>query len=220
MLEHQLNNKLNSKEDELTSTIIGLLKYLPAEVFWSIIKKSCFQNTNIPETSGILESITFWAKWNAENTTNSRYVEPDVFLRFKEFDVIIEVKPYDNQGQYREQWENQIQAYKNEYQSEKELYFIALGGNGSKVNNKLPCSDGRDIIINKCDWLSILIEVSTILKQLKQIDVILPNKESIIRILEDVIKGFSLFGYYNIKWFNKLNTYNIQNYNFKSISYE
>ncbi len=220
MLEHQLHNKLNSKEDELTSTIIGLLKYLPDEVFWSIIRKSCFQNTNLPKTSGILESVTFWTKWNPENTTNSKYVEPDVFLCFKEFDVIIEIKPDDHQGQYREQWENQIQAYKNEYQSEKELYFIALGGNNNKINDKLPCLDGKNIIINKCDWLSILIEVSTILKQLKQIDIILPNNGAIIRILEDIIKGFNLFGYYHIKWFNKLNTYNIQNYSFKSISYE
>ncbi|MBV7440971.1 hypothetical protein KRX57_06020 [Weeksellaceae bacterium TAE3-ERU29] len=92
MLENILNNKINSREDEITSTIIGLLKYLPSELFWDILKNACNDSSNLPKLSGDIDFISFWNKWGAEKTTNKNYVEPDVFIQFSEFDLIIETR--------------------------------------------------------------------------------------------------------------------------------
>ncbi|MCD8423618.1 hypothetical protein [Tenacibaculum finnmarkense] len=218
MLENKLRNKTSASEDELTSTIIGTMKYLPSNLFWSLIRKSCFENSNLPENSGEIETFIFWPKWNAENTTNSKYVEPDIFFSFENFNLIIEVKPFDSFGQTSGQWENQIQSYFNEYETEKKVIYISLGGNYDKTNDEISICD-KKITIHKCDWISILIEVSSTLKELKKIKTPLNNIHQIIRILQDIINGFNYFNYYNIKWFEEINNYNVENKRI-SISYE
>lgn len=208
MLENTLNNKTNSREDQITSTIIGLLKYLPSELFWNIIRNACNDNSNLPKLPGDIDFISFWDKWSAEETINKNYVEPDVFIQFSEFNVIIEVKPYEDGGQYKQQWRNQITAYNNEFTEGKKLIYISLGGNYIKTNDKLIYKE-KEYIINKCNWTGILLEVSDVLKELKKIKTPFPNKLASIRILEDVIRGFNFFGYFDINWFEGMNTYTI-----------
>ena len=95
------------KEDTLTSTVFDYLLMLPNDLFWNIIKKSCFQN-NLPETINSIESYEYWPHWDSENTTNKIFIEPDLFIRFDNFDLIIEAKRRDDSQQYLEQWKNEF----------------------------------------------------------------------------------------------------------------
>ncbi|MFI5140284.1 MAG: hypothetical protein ACHQIM_20865, partial [Sphingobacteriales bacterium] len=102
-----------SSEDSLTSTIFGLLFYLPSELCWKIIRESCYEFL-IPFPSKVTVK-EYWPSWNSVNTNNTNYIEPDLFIRTPEFDLIIEAKRYDYGQQYRAQWEGEIRAYFNEY---------------------------------------------------------------------------------------------------------
>lgn len=210
MLESNLNNKLASTEDAITSTIIGLLKYLPSDLFWNILIRACNSKADLPSVSGELQQIQFWPKWDATETSNSKYVEPDVFLRFDNFDLIIEVKPSDEGGQYKQQWENQIKAYTNEYEKkETKLVYLTLGGNVVKVNQQITVNS-KEYTITKCSWMSLLIETTETLQEFKKIQASFSNKASTIRILEDIIRGFNHYGFFNIKWFEGMDMYTIK----------
>ena len=81
--------------------------------------------------------MSFWDKWDATNTTNTNYVEPDVFMRFENIDIILEAKRYDNNQQNPDQMKNELIAYCNEFFSEqKELIFIQVGGIFSTENEE------------------------------------------------------------------------------------
>ncbi|PTN10021.1 hypothetical protein C8N47_1021 [Mangrovibacterium marinum] len=71
-------------EDSLTASVFDLLKYLPTEIFWKILKKSLYHD-KLPGISGELIGIRFWEKWSSDGTSNLRYVEPDVFVEFSGF---------------------------------------------------------------------------------------------------------------------------------------
>jgi LPXTG-motif cell wall-anchored protein len=50
---------------------------------------------DLPFNSGRLLSFDFWPHWDKTGTDNTNYVEPDLFIKFDEFDVIIEAKVKD-----------------------------------------------------------------------------------------------------------------------------
>ena len=91
-------------EDPKTSSVFENLMLLPDNVFWHILKSSCFYNERMLVNSGKLLSYEFWSHWDNTGTDNNTYVEPDLFIRFEEFDVIIEAKYGDYGGQYLKQW--------------------------------------------------------------------------------------------------------------------
>ena len=72
-------------EDALTSSIIGLLQYLPDKTFWEILYKASKYEANedtLPEFSevGVIKNISFWERMSAEGTNNKSFVEPDVWI--------------------------------------------------------------------------------------------------------------------------------------------
>ena len=189
MIHSTIYNK-NTNEDPKTSTIFEHLVLLPDNVFYSVIHKSIrtFKN-EIPKEAGTLESFEFWPKWNPENTINSNYVEPDVFIRFKNFDLIIEAKYNDISGQYKEEWEREVVAYKNEYSNErKDVYLLAVGGNS---NFNLETIKSCKIL--KCNWTDIL---KYVIETRDSYENNVCNKEnsSLIRIFDLIIKGFHIMG--------------------------
>jgi hypothetical protein len=95
------------KEDTLTSSVFDNLLLLPDNLFWNVIKKSCYQN-KLPDSINSVESYEFWPHWDPENTNKTNYVEPDMFIRFDNFDLIIEAKRWDNNQQYITQWKNEF----------------------------------------------------------------------------------------------------------------
>lgn len=185
-------------EDSFTALVFDLLKYLPIDVFWEILKKSLVQD-KLPKESGDMLSIHFWEKWDPSDTTNSKYVEPDVFIRFNDFDVLIEAKRNDEKGQYQAQIYGEIQGYINEFGSEeKTLYFIQLGG--LTDNNDIEDDNREGIIIKHCktNWSRILEQIEIKSKELEDKDA------HYKRILDDLIKGFELHGYFKMFWLKDL----------------
>jgi hypothetical protein len=219
MVSYFSNNKGNLSicEDSLTSVVFDTLKYLPTEIFWRILKNALYHD-KFPSNSGELISITFWGKWDSSGTINTNYVEPDVFLRFDEFDIIIEAKRYNDSQQNNTQIENEITAYFNEYENDnKQLYFVQLGGlhNREDEQNKVMHNKRaiKDVIIGKTDWSRLLHQISIEKEKIRNYDLSIMN--AYCRILEDSIKGFELHQYYKKLWLKDLhlkssiNTYGI-----------
>lgn len=75
-------------EDALTSSIIGLLQYLPDEVFWQILYEASGQR--LPEFSkaGAIENISFWKSMRFPEL-DRQSVEPDVWIKLEKMHLII-----------------------------------------------------------------------------------------------------------------------------------
>lgn len=106
MLQAILHNKFGKAislgyfkgiEDTLTSSVIGLLQYLPDSVVWEILRGACGQSSdNFPVNIGAVLDYHFWERFDASGTINSTAVEPDVWIETETFDIIIEAKRSDD----------------------------------------------------------------------------------------------------------------------------
>lgn len=172
-----LKNVFKHNEDTATSFVFGCLRYLPQSLFLEIINKSCQLQL---DTKSKIEDFHFWPRWKTENDESS--VEPDVFIRSKSFDIIVEVKTLnDRNNQCSEQWERQIDGYCNEYGNDKKkLYYIALGGNKERNINQI-----KNVKVHTCSWDNLL---NVIRREYKK-----PNEINIQFILDDLIEIFRLF---------------------------
>ena len=208
--------KLNTCEDSLTSLVFDGLKYLPIELFWRILKKSLYQD-KLPYTSGEMESISFWEHWDPKGTHNKNLIEPDVFIRFHSFDIIIEAKRYNEKQQKKEQLEDQVIAYTNEFGKDgKTLYFIQLDGLHNKEDEPDFLKEGKHAIICKTDWSNILEQIVLVNNQIK--GTILTINTAYSRILEDIIKGLELHQYYKKLWLKDFEVYKpIHNYSLSNL---
>jgi|SRR5690554_1560410 len=200
-----------TSEDSLTSSVFERLFYLPVELFWDILKKSCNGNI-LPESPGSLNYFEFWPHWESSfNSKNSNFVEPDLFIRFNSFDIIVESKRWDQNQQNKTQWKNEILAYKKEYEEElKEVYLIALGG----INDDR-ADEFDKVTIVKCRWKSLLQTVKDTESILASTTSLLNSNDSITRILQDVVTAFRLHGFSTGTWFDSFNIekLRIHNYN-------
>lgn len=203
MLHSTYHNK-DTYEDPKTSSVFETMLMLPDELFWGVLRTACFDNDNLPLVSGQIEDYEFWPHWDPTGTNNATYVEPDVLIRFQSFDLIIEAKYSDRSGQYCDQWENEIIAYKNEYDSDKPVFFIAVGGNAEKASEQVVFV--KDVIVNKCTWLSLLIQVTKLRDEYEALLMKSNNQSSVIRILNFIELAFNIHGVYNIRWFYDIRT--------------
>lgn len=201
------NNKVprniyKGNEDSLTSSIFERLMYLPHELAQHILETALFDS--IPGLDFYkLQSINYWPYWNSENTTNSRNVEPDIFIRTETHDIIIEAKRYDSKQQSSTQWRNEIQAYNNEYMvDEKPLIFIALGGLNSEELEILKVK-GRDYKIYKCKWVGILNAVTDVKYKMELSKSLTTNSTAVCNILDDMMLCFALFGFSTAHWLER-----------------
>jgi len=200
---HSTYHHKETNEDPKTSAVFENLMLLPDNVFWHILRQSCFSNDMMPIHSGLLLSYDFWPHWDRTGTDNTNYVEPDLFLEFELFDVIIEAKYGDYGGQYQHQWQQEITAYHNEFGNQKPFVFIAIGGNMSILAETLLLKDER-VSIYKCNWLSLLMTVNKYRKELEAISVPDMNVSATMRLLDNIILAFNINGVYNIDWFNTM----------------
>ena len=203
MLHSTYHNK-DTYEDPKTSSVFETMLMLPDELFWGVLRSACFDNDNLPLVSGQIEAYEFWPHWDPTGTTNTSLVEPDVFIRFQSFDVIIEAKYNDHSGQYSQQWENEIVAYRNEYGKDKPVYFIAVGGNAEKASECV--SIVKDVVANKCTWLSLLIQITKLRDNYEALPLISNNQSAVIRLLSLIELAFNIHGVYNIHWFDDIKT--------------
>jgi len=202
LLKHKLKEAFRDSyfepsEDSKTSSVFGLLQYLPAQIMWNLLRQSCGNNSLLIEKSGELQDIQFWARWSAEGDeiSNSSYVEPDVFCEFDEFNLIVEAKKDDNSGQYEQQWKNEISAYLNEYSDdEKELIFIAFGGNKTLKTRKLSVK-GREYIVFFASWQNLLNATDKCKKE---------SFGTERRLLSDIILAFEKHNFFCLEWLETL----------------
>ena len=191
-------------EDALTSSIIGLLQYLPDKTFWEILYKASKYEASkdtLPEFSdaGAIENISFWEEMSAKGTTNQRSVEPDVWLELERIHLIIEAKRYEEEGQYEGQWLNEIQALLNTLaeDDERPIWLLALGGNYQTSKQSLTLGDKTYPII-KIRWQTLLEEVKKYTYESSSCS------DAEKRICKDIIRAFELFGYFSLKWLDSL----------------
>ena len=125
-------------EDSLTSSVFERLVLLSDDNLWWVLRNACDKQTaaTLPDNVGKLEKFEFWPSWDPapQLERNNLRVEPDVFLRFEELDIIVEAKRHDftksqQESQREEQWENELGAWFKEFQSDRPVVLLAIGGN-------------------------------------------------------------------------------------------
>lgn len=86
-------------EDCLTAAVFARFAYLPARIWWPLLKKAAVTSNGLPDEVGELEDIKFWPRWDvreeAADHFGQRHVQPDVYLRFSQLTVLVEAKRYD-----------------------------------------------------------------------------------------------------------------------------
>lgn len=181
-------------EDSLTSAIFERMIYLPSEVIHYILENSLFDT--IPNLDfHQLQSIEFWPRWDSTGTSNSNSVEPDLFIRTINYDIIIEAKRYDVKQQSKSQWYNEILSYYNEYEDDaKNLLLIALGGINT-IETEEEVLKEKNIKILKCTWSRILSTISSLHFQWESSPYLSNATKAQSRIIEDMILCFALFGF-------------------------
>ena len=202
LLKHKLKEAFRDSyfepsEDSKTSSVFGLLQYLPTQTMWNLLRQSCGNNSSLIEKSGELQNIQFWTRWSAEGDeiSNSNYVEPDIFCEFDNFNLIIEAKKDDYSGQYEQQWKNEINAYLNEYpDNDKQLIFIAFGGNKTLKTRKLLVNK-QEYIIFSASWQNLLNAIDRYKKESSGVEK---------RLLSDIILAFEKHNFFCLEWLETL----------------
>lgn len=199
MIYSTQHNK-NTNEDPKTSLVFENLMLLPDDVFWEILKTAASNVGVLPENAGFMvDDFSFWPKWESNSkydTGNVNYVEPDVFFRFENVDVIVEAKYSDYSGQYREEWEREFKAYLNNYGDDnKKVVLLSVGGNRTFEREPEIKVDKYKCPIIKYSWVSLLRAVLDY--EDKELSCIKDEKQSSIkRIIRNIENGFQNIGIY------------------------
>lgn len=213
MLHALLHNKLKDSfvdphfkpsEDSFTSSVIGLMQYLPDTVFWQLLRGSCGTVSALPEDVGEILFINFWKKMLPDGKHNSVYIEPDVWIECEKYDIIIEAKKYDDSDrQDREQWEKEIISFNKTFsENDKELIFIALGGNTSLQDRELTIND-KLYTIYTSSWYKLLHEIDRYKQSFQFAD---PTRETkgYLRLLNDLIAVFAKHNHFSMNWLSSM----------------
>ena len=197
------NTRFRPSEDSLTSSVLGLMQYLPDDIFWGFLRSSCGRSSNLPESVGSIISVNFWDRWDATDTRNSNFVEPDVWIDTENYYIIVEAKKNDFFCmQHDDQWENEIKALLNENDGKlnKKLIIIALSGNESLYDSTCIVDDIERPIYT-ASWFNLLHAVD---KRKSS-----SNEGRIHRLLTDIIHAFTIHGHFNITWLQSLKPINL-----------
>ena len=220
MLQAILHNKFGKAisggsfkgiEDTLTSSVIGLLQYLPDPLFWKVLKGAFGQSSvSLPVDIGEVLEFHFWERFDASGTKNSTVVEPDVWVETEKFDIIIEAKRSDDSAdnaQYEEQWRNQIIALHNSYGEEtaKPLIYIAIGGNESLRDTSV-LVDGREYAIHTASWYNLLNVVLNLIHDYETDNIPICTR----RILMDIVQALQVHRFIKTTWLDSLPVVNIK----------
>lgn len=192
------DTNFSPSEDTLTSSVLGLLQYLPSNIFLSILKEACGMSSSFPIKAEDIIEVRFWEHWEASNTTNARLVEPDVFIATESYHIIVEAKKTDEGGQYLEQWNKELIAHQNTFpDDDHRLVLYALGGNDS-LTEKTIILNNTIIPIYRASWFNLLHAITNELSQ--------KHSYHINRLLSDIINAFRIHGFFDIEWIDTLDS--------------
>src|SRR5690554_2203174 len=187
-------------EDSLTASVFERLLYLPSRIFGDIIIDAAkIESSQLDFSNGFIE-YEFWPSWDAEGTSNSKRVEPDLYVRFDDFDLIVEAKRNDSVHQVVGQWKNELSAYSQKFGMEgKGIVFLAVGG---KVDFKLDqVTNDKDIGFAHCAWKSLLYTVKRYMEDLSTCSMSVGYRTPIVNILSDIVEAFGIHHVTVGEWF-------------------
>ena len=185
-----------SREDLLTAAIFTRWSYLSLKAKHFLINKWIGR---IELKTSAFQEIEFWSKYDLEGR---EFVEPDVLIRFKDFNILIEVKPPRGGNQYFRQWDRELEGYFSSSES-LPLHFLAVGRNSVQANDWKVTLLTKYKHLNSIDtisWKSVAESIYNLTK-----DSELDYQDH--RILIDMIEALKIYGViaHPYKWtdFNK-----------------
>ncbi|KGN68494.1 hypothetical protein [Porphyromonas sp. COT-239 OH1446] len=190
------NSQFQPIEDTQTSSTVGVLQYLPSSVFWSILYDAIQGKKDLPKEIGEILVFRFWPQLSiGEDSSNSNRVEPDVLIETEQYYIIIEAKRFDEGGQSRQQWINEVGAVIECTQDNpKPILLIALGGNSSLATQKEKVGE-KEFCVFPLTWLDLLHSIQEYRK--KKGNALESHYD---RLLSDTIEGFALHNYFDVEW--------------------
>jgi len=192
-----------ASEDSFTSSIFGLLLYLPAEQFWDIIINSSQIKPDI-EFPGQVIGYEFWPSWKNKNCYRC---EPDIYIEFENLNLIVEAKRWDGEQQLESQWQNELEAYLESIESDKSVCLLAAGGIRNGGVTKISTPDQRQSCpVIQCSWSSLLTQISTLKNQLIKNTEKTPQDYTNLNILKDLVIAFGIHGFQTGYLFNTMPT--------------
>lgn len=229
MLQTLLHHKLTSeeseaissnKEDSCTSSVFGLLQYLPDELFLSILKESCGNLASFPDDIGRIQEVLFWKKFYSAHLprVQQKYVEPDVIIETENYSIIIEAKKYDGiRQQDFGQWEREIlvvEDYHKRKKITKGIIFIAVGGaDHSKARNCKLTNFLKKHQLYITSWISLSDAIHKAIVKISDQEEL--NHQ--LRLLKDADKALKHFGHFKTIWLNTIAPYRINTINTSSL---
>ena len=201
-----LGKHISICEDSLTASVFTHLLHLPCEVFWRILRNACYTDHHLPEYPGEPLEVDPWPKWGPEGTGNTNYVEPDVFMRFPAFDLIIEAKRWDEGMQKPDQWRRELIGYLNVYgEDQQQVRMIALGGILGTSDDEVTVLASDEwpethCPVHMCKWERVLAECQRMLKEIRRLKYPTSQNKAHERILSDLIDLFGWHEFQNGIW--------------------
>ena len=210
-------------EDLMTAAVFSRFSYLSSPVQAFLLRKWLKVN-GVEHDFQQFQDIEFWPKFDLVEGESSCFVEPDLVLRFKEFNLIIEVKPPAGGDQYFEQWRKEIASFlQSDNKNDLPLYFLAIGRvekNNAKKWAKYLLSDNDERLkmVSALKWQAVTDSIVKLRHPIsnstqdEKLDIVSSQD---IRILDDIIAALHLYGLKtaNFKW-----KHLIKNRPFKSLS--
>ena len=214
MIQALLHNKLKDSfidphfkpsEDSLTSSVIGSMQYLPDTLFWALLRNSCGSKEKLPIDIGNILTFSFWERLLPDGKYNFSHVEPDVLVESDDYYIIIEAKKHDSLTQQEEyQWENEIVAFNKTYkENDKEIIFIALGGNLNLQDKYIEVSN-KNYTIYCSSWYNLLLQINNCLDEGDL------ASSAQIRLLKDIVSVMAKHNYLAINWLEEMEQINIK----------
>lgn len=231
MLQALLHRKLTSeeqiaisanKEDSCTSSVFGVLQYLPDDLLINILKDSCGNLTSFPDDIGRIQEVLFWKKFYSAHLPRVRqkYVEPDVIIETENYSIIIEAKKYDGiRQQDFGQWEREILVVEDYYKRNKitkGIIFIAVGGTEhSKIRDHKLTSFLKKHQLHITSWISLSDAIHKAIVKIADQE----ELDHQWRLLKDADKALKHFGHFKTIWLNTLPNIKISPLDNKSLYY-
>jgi hypothetical protein len=189
------------REDTLTAMVFTRLSYLPSPLFWRLIGDACIPR--LPKIEWEIENVCFWPRLALRSHGENPFpelVEPDLIIRCRETDLIVEAKRQDGRDLQRpEQLAREWRAWSELSSNERadNSLLLAIGGFSEmtenvvlqlrkRVRQQLAAlgTNVRDVRLHGATWASFrkAIEVASAASSV--------GHERIL--LEDILSAFDL----------------------------
>ena len=217
MLQALLHSKLTSeeqiaisanKEDSCTSSVFGVLQYLPDDLLINILKESCGNLASFPDDIGAIQQVCFWERFYSGHIPeiDQDHVEPDVIIETENYSIVIEAKKYDGFSQQDEsQWQREIlvvEDWNRQERNGKGIVFIAIGGTDYSRDKEVHVGD-KLYPIHVASWIGLSDAITKVIDKMSKPESPTEN-HNLIRLLEDAIKALEHFGHFRTIWLNTL----------------